>query len=101
MLQLQHVSPQTQKKLNKALNIIGDEELFALDLVGYKKNELKKANFAIRHNMHDFEEQYQMTTTEFYDKFEQGILGDAMDYMEWAGLFELYKDNQKVLEALP
>ena len=39
-----------------------------------------------------FEERYQMPSDVFYERFEAGELGDAMDFFEWAGLFELYQE---------
>ena len=33
-----------------------------------------------------------MDSASFYEQFEAGELGDAMDFCEWAGLFELRQD---------
>jgi hypothetical protein len=33
-----------------------------------------------------------MESATFYRRFEAGELGDAMDFFEWAGLYELYQD---------
>jgi hypothetical protein len=33
-----------------------------------------------------------MDSGTFYQRFEAGELGDAMDFFEWAGLYELGKD---------
>jgi len=39
--------------------------------------------------LREFETRYQMQSDEFYERFEAGELGDAADYFEWAGLYEL------------
>ena len=39
-----------------------------------------------------FEVQYGMDSATFYRRFEAGELGDAMDFFEWAGLYELRQD---------
>lgn len=39
-----------------------------------------------------FEDRYEMPSAVFYERFEAGKLGDAMDFFEWAGLFELYQE---------
>jgi hypothetical protein len=39
-----------------------------------------------------FEKQYSMKSAAFYERFEAGELGDAMDFFEWAGLYELAQD---------
>jgi len=43
-------------------------------------------------NIHKFEEQYGMESDKFYHRFEAGELGDAMDFFEWSGLYELRQD---------
>jgi len=44
------------------------------------------------HDLADFENRYGMDSATFYDRFEAGELGDAMDFFEWAGLYELRQD---------
>lgn len=39
--------------------------------------------------LHEFEHRYSMDSDTFYPRFETGELGDAMDFFEWAGLYEL------------
>jgi len=39
--------------------------------------------------LQQFEAQYNMPSVVFYPQFEQGLLGDNMDFFEWAGIFEL------------
>jgi len=43
-------------------------------------------------DLRDFEERYDMESEPFYQRFEAGELGDAMDFFEWAGLYELRQD---------
>jgi hypothetical protein len=37
-----------------------------------------------------FEKKFGMSTIEFYQKFRAGKMGDSMDVIEWAGLYEAY-----------
>ena len=57
----------------------------------FKKIKLKyKKNIeAYNKDLQKFELQYGMRSSVFYEKFENGQLGDDMDYFEWAGLIEL------------
>jgi hypothetical protein len=48
----------------------------------------------------EFEERYGMESGEFYRRFEAGELGDAMDFFEWAGLYELDQDIQAKIQRL-
>ncbi|KPA10099.1 hypothetical protein MHK_009688 [Candidatus Magnetomorum sp. HK-1] len=57
----------------------------------FKKIKLKyKKNIeAYNKDLQKFELQYGMRSSVSYEKFENGQLGDDMDYFEWAGLIEL------------
>ncbi len=44
------------------------------------------------HDLGEFENRYGMGSTKFYERFEAGELDDAMDFFEWAGLYELHQD---------
>ncbi len=49
-----------------------------------------------------YEIKYNLTSKEFFHRFESGMLGDAADYFEWSGLYEnilLYKERIHSLEA--
>lgn len=39
--------------------------------------------------LEEFEKKYQMSTGEFYKRFQAGKLGDADDFIDWAGEHEL------------
>lgn len=69
--------------LDKLLNVISEQH----------RSLLKRYQAGLQ----DFEARYGMSSTEFYHKFEHGELGDAMDFFEWAGLFEL---KQNLLEKI-
>ena len=47
-----------------------------------------------------FEARYGMKSDEFYRRFEAGELGDAMDFFEWAGLYELRLDILEKIRRL-
>jgi hypothetical protein len=38
-----------------------------------------------------FEQQYGLTTIEFFARFKAGLMGDSHDFIKWAGLFEGYQ----------
>jgi hypothetical protein len=46
-----------------------------------------------------FEKQYNMQTEEFYTRFIRGEMGDAMDFIEWTGVYELYLDAKAKIES--
>lgn len=44
-----------------------------------------------------FEQKYKMKSSEFFEKFENGELGDDKDYIIWSGIYELQLDCQHKL----
>ena len=51
-------------------------------------------------DLREFESRYDMESAVFYRRFEAGELGDAMDFFEWAGLYELRQDILKKIRRL-
>jgi len=83
------------EKLEVLKTIYPDEA--ALDRLLAKLLESVLADYRLRLQRHeqslrDFETRYAMTSSIFYRRFQAGELGDAMDFFEWAGLYELRQD---------
>jgi len=57
-------------------------------VVGQYSAELARYDRALR----DSEGRYQMESAAFYRQFQAGALGDAADYLEWAGLYEMRQE---------
>ena len=51
-------------------------------------------------DLREFEMRYAMESATFYRRFEAGELGDAMDFFEWAGLYELCQDILEKIRCL-
>jgi hypothetical protein len=52
------------------------------------------------HDLREFEARYGMDSATFYQRFEAGELGDAMDFCEWAGVVELRNDLQEKIRRI-
>ncbi|HEY89802.1 MAG TPA: hypothetical protein G4N98_08770 [Thermoflexia bacterium] len=50
--------------------------------------------------LREFEKRYNMKSATFYQRFEAGELGDAMDFFEWAGLYELRRALMEKIRRL-
>jgi len=48
----------------------------------------------------DFERRYYLNSEEFYEKFERGELGDAMDFIEWSATYEMAANLRHRLSIL-
>jgi len=51
-------------------------------------------------DLREFERRYGIESETFYRRFEAGKLGDAMDFFEWAGLYELRQDLLEKIQRL-
>ncbi len=76
-----------------------------LDLVLGKVLDLTLSRYRTRlqryeQDLQEFEERYEMESRVFYQRFESGDMGDAIDFFEWAGLYELRQDLIKKIERL-
>ena len=46
-----------------------------------------------------YEEKFGMKTPEFYEKFMRGEMGDAKDYIAWAGTYEIFLRQKRRMEV--
>ncbi len=51
-------------------------------------------------DLKEFENNYDMDSKAFYERFQAGKLGDAMDFFECAGLYELRQDIVEKIHRL-
>jgi hypothetical protein len=47
-----------------------------------------------------FEDQYQMPSSEFHQKFHTGELGDDVDFVEWNAFYQMSNSLQKQIDLL-
>lgn len=47
-----------------------------------------------------YEEQFNMSSEEFYRRFRAGELGDGIDFVEWSVFYEMYQAILERLEVL-
>lgn len=48
----------------------------------------------------EFEQKYNLSSTEFYRRFQAGQTSDDMDYVEWASLIQMVENLEKRLHLL-
>lgn len=54
----------------------------------------------LRADLDDFEAKYEMDSASFYARFRAGEMGDAMDFMEWASLYDMHEGAIQRLSVL-
>ena len=84
----------TTQKLELLKDVYSDDA--ALDLVLGKLLEVTLSDYRLRLQhyesaLQEFERRHEMVSAVFYRRFEEGELGDSMDFFEWAGLCELHQ----------
>jgi hypothetical protein len=47
-----------------------------------------------------FEQQYQLSSAEFYQQFKAGKLGDETNFVEWSAFYQMWSDLQARLALL-
>lgn len=83
------------EKLEVLKTVYPDEA--ALDRLLAKLLETVLADYRHRlqryeHELRTSEGRFAMDSATFYRRFQAGELGDAMDFFEWAGVYELRED---------
>jgi len=71
------------------------DKMIALEL-GHVRRELAELNARLK----AFEADYQMTSDTFYQRYEQGKLGDSADFMEWSSFYDMRQSVRQRLEQL-
>ncbi len=56
------------------------------------------ALLALGRQLLSFEQQYDMTSAEFYAKYKRGEMGDDRDFVQWAGRYRLYCELKDEIE---
>lgn len=72
-------------------------------ILKYEKEKTEEDIRLLRKDLDNFERDYNMTSEEFFNKFEKGELGDKENFFEWSAIFQMHKrsmDKLRVLEEV-
>jgi hypothetical protein len=81
---------QASELMQQTLNKLFDVEL----------NNAQKDYDLLSGDLAEFEEKYNMESAEFFAQFEKGELGDDMDFISWASLYQMRERVRQRLELL-
>ena len=62
--------------------------------------EEQKAIQILRDDLDNLEARFGMDSADFYARYQLGEMGDDMDIIEWASLYQMYMHSMKRLEIL-
>jgi hypothetical protein len=63
-------------------------------------DRLKQEQQRLKTDLTKFESTYQMTSKACQQKFEEGELGDAVEFFEWTSVYSIYQRNEHMLRLL-
>ncbi|NKQ37747.1 MAG: hypothetical protein HF973_19315 [Chloroflexi bacterium] len=69
-------------------------------LIDYETETSRELLGQLQRDLTGFEEQYGLSSEEFFRQFEAGKMGDDMDFIEWASLFQMAQNLQERVHLL-
>ncbi|QTA84199.1 hypothetical protein [Desulfonema magnum] len=71
-----------------------------LPMIGRESKICELAIRQLENKLRVFEEKYRLSSAEFYERFQQGKMGDEQDFFEWKALFEGILDWQETKKGI-
>ncbi len=65
-------------------------------LFRHEAEECRRQLKQLQTDLSEFEEQYNLSTADFYQQFQDGQTDDRMDYVEWASLAQMTSNTDYV-----
>ncbi|MBU0599292.1 hypothetical protein KKB84_05510 [bacterium] len=69
-------------------------------LLFYRREKYERDIKELQEKMNLFEKRYKMDSEDFYKRFNEGNLGDDMDYIEWFALYDMKKRIEERMKGL-
>ncbi|MBC8509336.1 MAG: hypothetical protein ISR58_14095 [Anaerolineales bacterium] len=58
-------------------------------IISLERNRTRKELAELQNNLSAFEDEYQMSSDDFYGQFQAGTLGDDADFFEWSAVYDM------------
>ncbi|MBN2892477.1 MAG: hypothetical protein JXL97_11465 [Bacteroidales bacterium] len=90
-----------EKYLDKNQSNIDD--VFANSVMKLFHREINKNNDLVeklKNQLESFESTYKIDSDKFYIQYNNGELGDEINFVEWASTYEMFENAKKNLEIL-
>ena len=63
-------------------------------------NSIEQQSQEIEIDLQTFEQEYQLSSEQFYQQFKAGELGDGIDFVEWSAFYQMWCSLQERLHIL-
>lgn len=90
----------TENKLNKVLEVYADKDAFFRDVINYHIQRVLREQTNIQADLFEFEKQHGVSTKDFYSQYKSGQKGDDEDTLLWAGIYEMFMENEQKLSEI-
>ena len=87
-------------KINNYIKLFGNKDLFFDKFIEFEINQLKKEIAQMQLDLNFYEKKYNLNSKEFFEKFENGDLGDDKNFILWSGIYEMQQNCKHKLEQL-
>ncbi|OGV98682.1 MAG: hypothetical protein A2W75_00640 [Nitrospinae bacterium RIFCSPLOWO2_12_39_15] len=82
------------KNIEKFIQKYGEDVVISQTIAKMLEYKIQKYGEDIKRlgkELKRFERKYKKESSIFFDEFNNGRLGDDMDYIEWASLYQMYR----------
>ena len=69
-------------------------------LVGIEQARVEQELARLQERLGKFEEQYLISSAEFYRQFRTGEMGDEADFFEWSAFYQMWLSTHEQLDLL-
>lgn len=69
-------------------------------MLEYERHSIIENLETVEKDIKDYEEEYSMSSKEFIERFNKGILGDKTDFIEWFALTDTKNRLDRTLKKL-
>lgn len=69
-------------------------------LLAYEAETCREQLHQVQNDLAEFEQQYALTSADFYQRYQTGQTDDRMDYVEWASLIQIAANLEERLRML-
>ncbi|WP_414551978.1 hypothetical protein [Anabaena sp. CCY 0017] len=69
-------------------------------IINQEKENIQQQIKELENDLQAFEQQYQLSSVDFYQQFKTGQLGDEADFVEWSAFYQMLSDLEARLMLL-